>query len=99
MIDAILWAAVIIPLLFVFYALAQFSEKLGEALHLKPYHTLYYLASLLLFVSVQMKLLSVISPDIAAISVHLCEVLIASGMTIALMITVRYWGWLFITDH
>jgi len=58
MISAIMWAIVMASLIYVFYALARFSEELGEALHLRPYYTLYHLASVLLFVCIQLKFLS-----------------------------------------
>ncbi|HIE31593.1 MAG TPA: hypothetical protein EYP67_04310 [Methanosarcinales archaeon] len=61
MMDDILWAAVLLSIMFVFYTLAQFSKKLGEALQLRSYYVLYYIAILLLFISIQLDLINVIS--------------------------------------
>jgi hypothetical protein len=98
MIDTILWAAVLASFMFTFYVLAQFSEKLGEALQLRSYYVLYYVAILLLFVSIQLDLLGVASGNIASVSActsGLPEKLTAIGMTIGTVTTIKYWGWLF----
>jgi hypothetical protein len=100
MIDTILWAAVLVSIMFVFYTLAQFSAKLGEALQLRSYYVLYYVAILLLFVSIQLDLLGVASGDIAFLSActpGLPEKLTAIAMTIGTATTIKYWGWLFRT--
>lgn len=94
MITAVMWAVVIVSLMFTFYTLAQFSERLGKALHLKPYYILYYAASLLLFIGIQTELLSEMVPGLAAGYAHWFGILTATGMTVALLTTVGYWGWL-----
>lgn len=99
MIAAVMWAMVIVSLMFTFYTLAQFSERLGEALHLEPYYILYYVASLLLFIGIQTELLSEMVPGPAAGYAHWFGILTAIGMTVALMTTVRYWGWLIRAHH
>jgi len=94
-----MWAIVSVSLMSAFYALAQFSERLGEALHLKPYYVSYYVASLLLFIGIQTKLLSELVPGIAPGYAHWFGVLTATGMTIALLTTVSYWSWLLKAHH
>jgi predicted tellurium resistance membrane protein TerC len=98
MISAIMWAVVVVALMAVFYALARFSEELGEALRIKPYYISYYAASLLLFIGIQMRLLGTVAPDVALKYVHWHEALVAIGVTIALITTTIYWGWL-LSDH
>jgi len=99
MIDTILWAAVLVSIMFVFYTLAQFSAKLGEALQLRSYYVLYYVAILLLFVSIQLDLLCVSPDTFNYMPMHneLPGVLTAIGMTIGAVTTIKYWGWLFRT--
>jgi len=94
MISAIMWAVVLVVLISVFYALARFSEELGEALRIKPYYLSYYAASLFLFIGIQMRLLGTVAPDLAFKYVHWHEALVAIGVTIALITTIIYWGWL-----
>ena len=98
MISAIAWSVVVVALMSVFYALARFSEELGEALRIKPYYRSYYAASLFLFIGIQMRLLGAVAPDLAFKYVHWQEVLVATGVTIALITTIIYWGWL-LSDH
>ena len=94
MISAIMWAVVVVVLMAAFYALARFSEELGEAMRIKPYYISYYAASLFLFIGIQMRLLGTVAPDIALKYVHWHEALVAIGVTIALITTIIYWGWL-----
>jgi predicted tellurium resistance membrane protein TerC len=94
MISAIMWAVVVVALISVFYALARFSEELGEALRIRPYYISYYAASLLLFIGIQMRLLGTVAPDLAFKYVRWHEALVAIGVTIALITTIIYWGWL-----
>ncbi len=94
MISAIMWAVVVVALMSVFYALARFSEELGEALRIRPYYISYYAASLFLFIGIQMRLLGTVAPDLAFKYIHWHEALMATGVTIALVTTIIYWGWL-----
>ncbi len=89
-----MWAVVVVVLMAAFYALARFSEELGEAMRIKPYYISYYAASLFLFIGIQMRLLGTVAPDIALKYVHWHEALVAIGVTIALITTIIYWGWL-----
>ncbi len=98
MISAIIWAVVVVALIAAFYALARFSEELGEALRIRPYYISYYAASLFLFIGIQAKLLGAVAPDLAFKYVHWQETLVAIGVTIALITTIIYWGWL-LSDH
>ncbi len=93
-----MWAVVVVVLMSVFYALARFSEELGEALRIRPYYISYYAASLFLFISIQMRLLGAVAPDLALKYAHWHEALVAIGVTIALVTTIIYWGWL-LSDH
>ena len=97
-IPAIAWAVVVVALMAVFYALARFSEELGEALHIRQYYVSYYAALLFIFIGIQIRLLGTVAPDLAFKYIHWNEALVAIGVTIALITTTIYWGWL-LTDH
>ena len=96
MIDTILEVAMPVSIAFVFYTLAQFSGKLGEALQLRPYYVLYYVAIVLLFAGIQLDLLCVLSnpADVSVYDSELPGVITAIGMTIGAVTTIKYWAWL-----
>ena len=94
MMSAITWVVVVVALMAAFYALARFSEELGEALRIRPYYISYYAASLLLFIGIQVRLLGSVAPDLAFKYVHWHEAFMAIGVTLALITTIIYWGWL-----
>lgn len=97
MINSILDVAMPVSIMFVFYTLAQFSGKLGDALQLRPYYMLYYIAIVLLFAGIQLDLLCMTSCTYNYVPVHNSElpgVIIAIGMTLGAVTTIKYWGWL-----
>ncbi|RLG30872.1 hypothetical protein DRO03_03015 [Methanosarcinales archaeon] len=98
-IPAIAWAVVVVALMVVFYVLARFSEELGEALRIRPYYISYYAASLFLFIGIQMRLLSAVATDLAFKYAYWHVALVAIGVTIALITTIIYWGWLLSDYH
>ncbi len=98
MISTITWSVVVVALIAAFYALARFSEELGEALRIKPYYISYYAASLFLFIGIQTRLLGAVAPDLAFKYVYWQEAFVAIGVTIALVTTIIYWSWL-LSDH
>ena len=97
MINSILDVAMPVSIMFVFYTLAQFSGKLGEALQLRPYYMLYYVAIVLLFAGIQLDLLCMSPCTFACVPAYNSElpgVITAIGMTIGAVTTIKYWGWL-----
>ncbi|KAF5416126.1 MAG: hypothetical protein C5S48_03835 [Candidatus Methanogaster sp.] len=98
MISAIMWAVVVVALMVAFYALARFSEELGEALRIRSYYLLYYAALLFLFIGIQMRLLGTVAPNLAFKYIYWHEAIVAIGVMIALITTIVYWGWL-LSDH
>ncbi len=97
MIDSILGVAMPVSIMFVFYTLAQFSGKLGDALQLRPYYILYYVAIVLLFAGVQLDLLRMSPGTLTSMPVcnsELSGVITAIAMTIGAVTTIKYWGWL-----
>ena len=97
MINSILDVAMPVSIMFVFYTLAQFSGKLGDALQLRPYYMLYYIAIVLLFAGIQLDLLCMSPCTFTYMQVRNSElpgVITAIGMTIGAVTTIKYWGWL-----
>ncbi len=94
MILTIAWIVMVVALIAVFYALARFSEELGEALHIRPYYRSYYAASLFLLIGIHLRLLGVAVSYLTFGGVRWHEALVAIGVTIALTTTIIYWGWL-----
>jgi len=86
--------------------LLQLSKKLGEVTRMKPLYRGYYVSIVLLGVTLVIRILNVsflFSPaansqglqqhywTIFALPHH---ILLAAGLTIALPVTWKYWGWL-----
>jgi len=72
--------------------MAKLSERMGEAMQIKPYFYLYY-AGILFFVFALGY--SVFHGTEDSAIVHLVSnLLFAIGMTLGLTATVKYWGWL-----
>lgn len=98
MINSILDVAMPVSIMFIFYTLAQFSGKLGDALQLRPYYILYYIAIVLLFIGIQLDLLRMSSGTFTYVPVcnsKLPGVITAIAMTVGAVTTIKYWGWLF----
>ncbi|PXF58357.1 MAG: hypothetical protein C4B59_13400 [Candidatus Methanogaster sp.] len=93
-IPTIAWAVVAVALMAVFYALARFSEELGEALRIRPYYISYYAAALFLFIGIQIRLFDAVANGLAFEYAYWHEALVAIGVTIALITTIIYWGWI-----
>jgi len=85
--------------------LLRLSQKLGDVTKAKPYYRGYYVAMGVLVLALVMRLLAAIhaTPPVPSGPSTLCgsgpytlvhDVLFAVGLTIALPITFKYWGWL-----
>jgi len=80
MISAIMWAIMMASLIYIFHALARFSEELGEALHLRSYYALYHLTSPYLSMNIQLKFLSEFCMPVHTLEyTHWCGTLSAFG--------------------
>jgi len=93
---ALIWALII---------LLRLSQKLGDVMKMKPYYRGYYLAIGLVSLALGMRLLaaSFWYEPIWPLATWLKEasfyplvhhIALAAGITIALPIAFRYWGWL-----
>jgi hypothetical protein len=76
----------------VFYIMAKLSERMGEAMQIKPYFYLYY-AGILFFVLALGYTLVFRTAD-TDLTHMVSNLFLAIGMTFGLVATVKYWGWL-----
>lgn len=76
----------------VLYIMAKLSKRLGEAMQIKPYFYLYY-AGILFFVFALGYNLVFRTAD-PYLTHMVSNLLLAIGMTLGLVATVKYWGWL-----
>jgi dolichyl-phosphate-mannose--protein O-mannosyl transferase len=72
--------------------MAKLSKRMGDAMQIKPYFYLYYVG-ILFFVLASGYTLVFQSTD-AGFAHMVSNLLLAIGMTFALVATVKYWGWL-----
>ena len=93
-------------LIYAMLILLQLSKKLGDVTKMKPYYRGYAVSAILLLVALIIRILnaSLLFSPVADSSVwqqnnwillslpH--HILLAIGLTIALPITAKYWGWL-----
>jgi len=76
---------------YILYYLSALSKRLGEAMGLKKYYYLYYLGILyVLFASIIMILSFGFLEDTRLFA----YVSFSIGMTLSLIASIRYWGWL-----
>lgn len=81
--------------------LAQLSKRLGSVTHARPYYRGYYIAVVLIWVGMFIRLFFITRGQsfLQAANVKLVYTLIsdgspAIGITIALIVTWHYWSWL-----
>ena len=85
------WAIAVISFAGVLYIMAELSKRLGVAMQIKPYFKIYYVSILLLGLAVVYIL--AFDPHQGA-TAAVANALFATGMTLGLVATVKYWGWL-----
>jgi len=83
---------------FLFYSLILFflsviSKRLGEVMGLRKYYYLYYLG---IFFTLFGSIIMPLSLDILQETQLLGYVFFSIGMTLGLIASIRYWGWLII---
>jgi hypothetical protein len=94
----------IISVMYLFYALARLSDRLGSVQKMSPIYRLYYVAIAFLAISALAQLLIIhaslsssivpawlVSPWMTLITYHLSMTV---GVTIGLIVSWRYWSWL-----
>jgi hypothetical protein len=98
-------SAGLIAVIHIVFILAELSQRLGAVTKMPKYYRGFYLGAVLLFVALLTRLLRINSyytspPTVAFLNDDLFYLIVYSlplalGATIILLITLRYWGWLF----
>ena len=75
----------------ILYFLSELSKRLGEVMVMKKYYYLYYAGMFFTFTSSIIMSLTLIDFENAKLFGHAS---FAIGLTLALIASVKYWGWL-----
>ncbi len=70
----------------ILYFLCVLSKRLGEVLGMRKYYYLYYIGMVLTLVA---SIIITMNEQIVGYE------LFALGLTLALLVSIKYWGWLF----
>ena len=84
------WDIAVISFAAVMYVMAILSKRLGSAMRIKPYFYIYYF-------SIAFMLIAVVYSSFVSYSEKgemIGNLLFAIGMTLGLVATIKYWGWL-----
>ena len=103
--SALLGSLALIAAMYMVHVLTSLSQRLGAVTKVRPYYRGYYVAQVCLAVALVGRLLEVttfrsppqelpaflVDPVIVLLGYHLSLIV---GLTIAIVVTIRYWGWL-----
>ncbi|MBW6470061.1 MAG: hypothetical protein K0A90_02440 [Methanosarcinaceae archaeon] len=70
--------------------MAILSKRLGSAMRIKSYFYIYYFSIVLMLIAVVYSLFLPYTNEVEMIA----NALFAVGMTLGLIVTIKYWGWL-----
>ena len=85
-----LWDIAVISFAAVMYLMAILSKRLGNALRIKPYFYFYYFSIVFMLIAVAY---SSFVPHTEK-GEFIGNGVFAIGMTLGLIATIKYWGWL-----
>jgi hypothetical protein len=99
--STLLSVAAPLALMVILWVMAQISRRFGEVTHRPPLYRGFYVSLALMFFPLMVRLLSIGQSDSAldglggrSIGALLHDVPLAVGITLAVIIAWRYWGWL-----
>ena len=84
-------AVSIFMFILILYFLCILSKRLGEVLGMKKYYYLYYIGMVFTLVASVMITLTILNEKLQIVG----DVFFALGLTLALLASIKYWGWLF----
>jgi len=89
----------IAALLLIVYVLYKLSQRLGEALQMKPYYHLFTIGGALIFVSLVADLVMLFnlinfSEYQSSKYLFIHNIILSLGVTLCLLPALKYWGWL-----
>ena len=88
--DIYTWDIAVISFAIVMYFMALLSKRLGSALRIKPYFYIYYLSIVFMLIAEGYSLFVIYTEKVEMIA----NIFFAIGMTLGLIATIKYWGWL-----
>ena len=88
--DIYTWDIAVISFAIVMYLMALLSKRLGSALRIKPYFYIYYLSIVFMLIAEGYSLFVIYTEKVEMIA----NIFFAIGMTLGLIATIKYWGWL-----
>ena len=84
------WDIAVISFAIVMYLMAILSKRLGSAMRIKPYFYIYYLSIIFILIALGYSLFVPYTEKGEMIG----NTFFAIGLTIGLIATIKYWGWL-----
>ena len=84
------WDVAIISFAIVMYLMALLGKRLGGAMQIKPYFYIYYLSIVFMLIADVYSSFAINSEKVEMIT----NLFFAIGMTLGLIATIKYWGWL-----
>ena len=84
------WDIAVISFTIVMYLMSILSKRLGSAMRIKPYFYIYYLSIVFMLIAEVYSSFAIYTEKVEIIT----NLLFATGMTLGLIATIKYWGWL-----
>ena len=84
------WDIAVISFTIVMYLMAILSKRLGSAMRMKSYFYIYYLGIIFMLIAEVYSLFVIYTMKVEMIA----NFIFAIGMTLGLIATIKYWGWL-----
>lgn len=88
--DVYTWDIAVISFVIVIYLMAILSKRLGSAMRIKPFFYIYYLGIVFMLIAEVYSSFAIYTEKVEMIT----NLLFAIGMTLGLIATIKYWGWL-----
>ncbi len=88
--DVCTWDIAVLSFAIVMYLMAILSKRLGSAMRIKPYYYIYYLSIVFMLIAEGYPSFAICTEKVEMIT----NIFFAIGMTLGLIATIKYWGWL-----
>ncbi len=88
--DVFTWDIAVISFTVVMYLMAILSKRLGSAMRIKPYYFIYYLSIVFMLIAEGYSSFVINTEKVEMIA----NLFFAIGMTLGLIATIKYWGWI-----
>ena len=88
--DVYTWDIAVLSFAIIMYLMAILSKRLGSAMRIKPYYYIYYLSIVFMLIAEGYSSFAIYTEKVEMIT----NIFFAIGMTLGLIATIKYWGWL-----